>query len=144
MTVFDCLFSHTVTIYRQICALHDSWINQPRAVVHTIGVHYLTGSVISQSQAHRSTASRHVNFMDVIHYFLLNKTQQSQKTLPFFEPSWCHCWMMLIWINKCLNLIFLWFYFYYSINLSCNIFEFLFLDLTLCLSLERCNRKPNT
>ncbi len=34
--------------------------------------------------------------------------KQSQKTLPFFEPSWCHCWMMLIWINKCLNL-FKWF-----------------------------------
>lgn len=109
MTVFDCLFSHTVTIraltdeyaflysyYSSYCsavfAIWDvskkycvtvlschSWINQPRTLVHTIGVHYLINSVISQSQPHRSTASRQVTFTAVIHYFLLSENTTSSK-----------------------------------------------------------------
>ncbi len=92
---------------RAVQVYGHSWINQPRTVAHTIGVHYLIGSVISQSQPHRSTASRHVTFTAVIHYFLLNENTTISKDAALLWTFWCCCWMMLLLINECLNLIFL-------------------------------------
>lgn len=100
--------------------------------------------MISQSQWHRSTASCHVTFTPVIHLFFLTismKTQQAQKTLPSSEPSWCRCWMMLLWINECLNLIY---FDFNSISRSLSHVKTLtFFYLYLCIKLSSWHLKDS-